>query len=111
MGRKFPPEDQTPTGRGSAGLPAEGKGLRGIQEFRRIRRARPELEDYEVWALVGYGPKERAIEAGAAPWADGRASPAEARWRGPTAERPEGRTRLGTSAPAPSPVGEHDGNR
>lgn len=60
--------------------------MRGIQEFRRLRRENPHLETHELWALAGYGPKERAIEAGQAPWADGRASPAEARWRGPVLE-------------------------
>jgi hypothetical protein len=57
------------------------KGVPGIQEFRRLKKLHPNKETSEIWAMVGYGPAERAMDAANAPWADGRASPAEARWR------------------------------
>lgn len=78
--KRSAPDDQTPHGPNTS-IAASSRGPCGIQDFRRLSRLYPYLEPDEVWALAGYGPRERAIEAGQAPWADGRASPAEARIR------------------------------
>lgn len=77
--KKSVPEDQEPRGHNTR-MP-RGKGLIGIRAFRRLRRENPTLEHDEVWALAGYGPHERALDASQAPWADGRAAPAQARIR------------------------------
>lgn len=78
--KRSAPADQTPHGPYTS-IAASSRGSCGIQSFRRLARQHPNLERDEIWALAGYGPRERAIEAGQAPWADGRASPAQARIR------------------------------